>query len=343
MTKEIGSEFYNDITLKRDQVYLLSGRTALEFIIRDIKKNHEIVSALLPSYCCHTMIEPFFRHNITVRFYDVFFDKNRGLCVDIPDIKKNEIFYYMTYFGFSQIFGIDLERIRKQSAVIIEDKTHSWLCKESKCDADYTYTSYRKWARFDAIALATKEKGVFSDFPLEFNHKYCEMRKQAADLKQNFIEFSKGNKQRFLDLFGEAEELLGSDYVGYKPMSETMAKFLCWDTVSVSERRRKNAQILIDGLKDLPDVQLMYNSVEDGTVPLFVPILIEKQRKALIKFLIDNAVYCPVHWPKSSFHNGISKRADMLYNQELSLICDQRYKEEEMKHIVELIRMYYMR
>ena len=36
MIKEIGSDFWNDGPVRQDQIYLLSGRTALEFIIRDI-------------------------------------------------------------------------------------------------------------------------------------------------------------------------------------------------------------------------------------------------------------------------------------------------------------------
>ena len=59
--------------------------------------------------------------------------------------------------------------------------------------------------------------------------------------------------------------------------------------------------------------------------------------------LIDNAIYCPIHWPKSEFHRGISQRAEMLYSQELSLVCDQRYGSDDMNRIVECIRKYYKR
>lgn len=343
MIKEIGSDFWNDGPVRQDQIYLLSGRTALEFIIRDIIKQHSIRSVLLPSYCCHTMIEPFFRHGISVRFYDVYFDEQRGLSVDVPELQDDEAFYYMTYFGFSDLSGVDLRKIRESCATVIEDKTHSWLNRSSNCGTDYSYVSYRKWTGFDAIALATKAKGFFSELPTKVNKKYSAMRRQAFAIKRAFIESDEGEKNHFLNLFGEAEELLETDYVGYKPMMETMAAFLQLDTVQITESRRRNAEILINGLNDIPEIKLIFQTMNDNDVPLFVPILVRKNRTELRKYLIDNAIYCPIHWPKSTYHDGISKRAEKLYQQELSLICDQRYNSDDMNRIVERIKNYYKR
>ena len=169
------------------------------------------------------------------------------------------------------------------------------------------------------------------------------MRRQAFAIKRAFIESDEGEKNHFLNLFGEAEELLETDYVGYKPMMETMAAFLQLDTVQITESRRRNAEILINGLNDIPEIKLIFQTMNDNDVPLFVPILVRKNRTELRKYLIDNAIYCPIHWPKSTYHDGISKRAEKLYQQELSLICDQRYNSDDMNRIVERIKNYYKR
>lgn len=340
--KEIGSEFWNNGPIRRDKTYLLSGRTALEYIIRDIVKCHSVKSVLLPSYCCHTMIEPFVRHGISIRFYDVYFDNTNGLSVEIPQPQENEIFYYMTYFGFCYLSGAELHKM-KDFMVVIEDRTHSWLSGKGICYADYSYASYRKWTGFDAIALAIKENGDFSEFPESLNIEYSNLRRQASFIKREFIDFGIGEKQKFLDLFERAEELLAVDYVGYKPSAETMAAFLQLDKEYIARRRQQNARILIGGLKDVPEIKLMFQSVEDTEVPLFVPILLEKNRVELRKYLIDNEIYCPVHWPKSTYHDGISQRAEELYSQELSVVCDQRYDFDDMNRIVECIRRYYKR
>ena len=86
--KEIGSEFWTVPGKYGDIAYLLAGRTALEYIIREILARTNICSVLLPSYCCHTMIEPFVRHNIHVRFYDVFFDDDK-----VAEVYKKHDFY----------------------------------------------------------------------------------------------------------------------------------------------------------------------------------------------------------------------------------------------------------
>lgn len=122
-----------------------------------------------------------------------------------------------------------------------------------------------------------------------------------------------------------------------------MAAFLQLDTTHIARNRQRNARILIDGLQDIPEIELMFQTMQDDEVPLFVPVLLRENRAKLRKYLIDNAIYCPIHWPKSEFHKGISQRAEMLYSQELSLVCDQRYGSDDMNRIVECIRKYYKR
>lgn len=342
MFREIGSEFWNDGPQKRDQVFLLSGRTALEFVIRDMKKRLDVKSALLPSYCCHTMIEPFYRHGVSVRFYDVYFNKEHGLSAEIPPAHENEVFYDMTYFGFRHL-AKSSQPSQNDFVAFIEDKTHSWLSDNKESTADYSYASYRKWTGFDALALATKREGEFSNFPTLFNSQYSDLRKRAASMKRSFMESGTGDKQDFLDLFAKAEEALEKDYVGYKPTSETIAAFAQLDVSTIAETRRRNARILIEGLKDVSEITLIFPSVKDDEVPLFVPILLRENRNELRKMLIKNAIYCPIHWPKSYYHQSISQRANELYIQEMSLVCDQRYRTDDMNRVVECIRKYYKR
>ena len=103
--KEIGSDFWKAELKKNDIRFFLSGRTALEYIIRDICTDTVFDSVLLPSYCCHTMIEPFVRHGMDIRFYDVYYSQGK-LCADIPEPQKREIFFLIEYFGYSKLFGI---------------------------------------------------------------------------------------------------------------------------------------------------------------------------------------------------------------------------------------------
>lgn len=363
---EIGSEFWEASDTGKKK-YLLSGRTALEYIIRDILEKHHVASVLMPSYCCHTMIEPFIRHGIEVRFYDVYFEKSRGLRAELPgewdalENHDNEIFYYMTYFGFSKLYGINLEVILKSYSLIIEDQTHSWLSgdesREEGIFADYTYVSFRKWTGLYGIAGAKKINGRFIPDTGESGGNYTERRKEAMRLKEGFIEKQKSLengiedeqekeltqkcKKVFLAEFGDAEGYLKNDYVGYTPTAECLLQFMSTDWDFIKEQRRSNADVLLQGLKGIPACTLIYESRKDTDTPLFVPILVNDNRDGLRKYLIEHEVYCPVHWPLSSYHEGISGRGKGIYSEELSLICDQRYSREDMERVIRLIKDYF--
>ena len=74
--REIGGEFWkHQLSACPDHAYniayLLSGRTALKFIIDDICQEADFRKILLPSYCCESMIKPFLTSGIEVQFYSV--------------------------------------------------------------------------------------------------------------------------------------------------------------------------------------------------------------------------------------------------------------------------------
>lgn len=363
---EIGSEFWEASDTGRKK-YLISGRAALEYIIRDILAECNAGSVLMPSYCCHTMLEPFVRHRIKIRFYDVFYDKDKGLSVELPEESvntetyRNEIFYYMTYFGFSQLSGIEAEKIRERFDLVIEDRTHSWLSIDpirSEVVADYTFTSFRKWTGVYGIAEARKMTSAFIVETGNIGKEYTIKRKDAMALKAEYIsrqkilekdnalpfpkiDITQDSKKVFLEKFSDAERCLDQTYIGYTPNSECAWQFLHADWDFLIEQRRKNADVLIQGLKEIQEVTLLFKNRTKTDTPIFVPILVEDGRDRLRDYLIKNQVYCPVHWPLSEYHQGLSDRARDIYNKELSIICDQRYTKKEMKFIVCLIKDYF--
>lgn len=344
MITEIGSEFWNISSRKTDKKYFLSGRTALDYIIRDIKQTHTVKSALLPSYCCHTMIEPFYRNGIKVRFYDVFFDREIGLRAEIPKAYPNEIFYYMKYFGYGNIQGVNIEYIKSKWELIIQDKTHSWLSDNEDDFYDYSYASYRKWFGISGIAVAEKNAGKFVICcGNETNKQYCRLRKNAALLKNKYMCGENVEKSTYLSMFNEAEELLERDYVGYVPEADAFEGFLNVDTDIIKKKRKENAKILTDGLRDNPEISLIFQKTDVYDVPLFIPVIIKAGRDGLKNFLIENNIYCPVHWVFSEYHKELNERSRAIYQQELSLICDQRYNAEDMKRILNVIYAYYVR
>ena len=100
---EIGSEFWTrqePIGKEKasNEEYLLSGRTALRFIIDDVCGEREIKKVLLPSYCCESMIRPFADRGISVQFYrvdlggvDLPFDNDADLILLNEDLSFHTV------------------------------------------------------------------------------------------------------------------------------------------------------------------------------------------------------------------------------------------------------------
>ena len=93
----------------------------------------------------------------------------------------------------------------------------------------------------------------------------------------------------------------------------------------------------------MPEIKLIYEKLSEADVPLFVPTMIKDDRDRLRRHLIDKKIYCPIHWPISEYHYGISDLSKKIYEEELSLVCDQRYTEEDMNRIVYEIKAYISR
>ena len=168
------------------------------------------------------------------------------------------------------------------------------------------------------------------------------MRKVAQEKKKKYIESGFGNKQEFLDTFREAERLLDKDYIDYLPIPESISFFFNLDKNLIADARRQNAEVLLKGLKDVPWITPIFPKLGGNDVPLCVPVLVEDTlRNSLRKHLISHQIYCPVHWPVSELHGTISPRTEKIYNSQLSLVCDQRYDEEDMKHIINCINDFY--
>lgn len=341
--KEIGSEFWKagKQHLRHDETVYLSGRTALDVIVRDAMKSYGISSALLPSYCCHTMIEPFFCNGVNVRFYDVYVNDDNVLTADIPSPRKNEMLYIMKYFGDTDLHYEGEGKLLSGWTVSAEDMTHSCFNMDYSSQADYWFMSYRKWFAVEGIAVAGKRNAKLPEPERGQNKTYFERRSRAFSLKQRFMNDESVEKQVLLDAFEQAEVLLGEDYMdfgaGYEEIYD-LFRFL--DGIEdVHLKRRSNAKLLIDGLAGLRCIKIFSDFQDDKKSPLFVPVIVEDgMRDSLRKYLVSKDIYCPVHWPLSNRHQGLSERAAKLYGQELSLVCDQRYSVDDMEWIIAAIK-----
>ena len=333
MRKEIGSEFW-DVPLSNKEngifsenvAWFLSGRSALCAIIADAKNKRNVKKVYLPSWCCDSMILPFLKNGIEVKFYPVYFDAGK-LIQEIPEVEEDEMILVLDYFGYS----LGSEKV-KGEGVVIRDVTHSVFSK-SYNDADYYFGSLRKWCGFLTGGFAV---GVSSPI-LEADECYINMRRQAMKEKAEYICGESDNKG-YLSVYAAAEDLLDKYTVSGADKNDILLASKV-DVSFLKERRRSNASLLLEAFSDVA----VFNSLGDDDCPLFVPIVLpEGERDELRRFLISHKIYCPVHWPISELH-VLDQKTDSVYKRELSLVCDQRYDIEDMSRIIETVNEFYKR
>lgn len=334
--REIGSEFWLErepvaISHDRDGCYVLSGRTAIDLIIQDILKTRKIQRVYMPGWCCDSMIAPFVAHDIQINLYDISFDDGLKCHTDITD--DTDVFYVTNYFGYKNTLSIEtVKKFKEQGSIILYDRTHSFLMEDDPylALADYSFASIRKWMGVVAGAVVNGVK----DCQLKpYPHLGC--KEQAMRMKKVFMEGDNSiDKQAFLKLYGEFGHYLVEDYQNYEMDDLSYTLYKKEDFAAMRRKRRENAKYLHENLKGVRFI----GELTDKVVPLFVPVFFEttEQRDAVRKRLIEEQIYCPIHWPKSQLVNS-KMQVNRIFDTELSLICDQRYTTKDMARIVAVI------
>ena len=336
MAKELGSEFWNVPTASAESgvfpqstQWYLSGRSALQAIIAEL---NDIKTVAMPSWCCDSMVKPFADAGIKVDFYPVYLQQ--GLVQEINT--DCDALFLMDYFGFSS----DAPKLSEYKGIVIRDITHSVFSAVYN-DAQYYFGSLRKWCGVLTGGYARTKDGHALIAGNADASDYTGLRAEAMRLKDCYISGTadtSGNivcDKKYLKIFDSAEDIL--ENIGIAPAAENdvyLARLL--DVDFIVSRRRANARILMDAFSDW----LIFKKLRDTDCPMFVPVIVpDNERNALRRFLISRDIYCPVHWPVSKYHR-LNENERRLYDNELSLVCDQRYTEEDMRYMVDTIKAF---
>ena len=362
MLKEIGSEFWTGCTplanreeysMRPKAIYeshphqiveTLSGRTALEHIVEIVVKKGK-KSAYLPAFCCHTMIEPFLTHGISVSFYDVTLTEN-GLHRWVDENHHCDCILLMDYFGHTDSETVEIALHEKEKGVTtIYDATHSLYSEVNYFPYDFIYGSYRKWTDINCGFLAWKEpldRGNITQNVSE-GDAYPIMREKLFNMKASYMDDVAISKDEFLPLVNAAESILEEQYHHKMPDDRSRDVLKHTDVGFLKKARKQNAKFLMEAIKDMNDsrIRCFNTTINESDTPLFVAVSVAlEDRDSLRKHLIANQIYCPIHWPISEIHPRRSQ-SQVLFDLELSLVCDQRYGLDDMQRMVDNIAAYF--
>lgn len=327
---EIGSEFWTVETQERENNFFppniqwfLSGRSALKAVIKNLDNCKTVA---MPSWCCDSMIKPFIDVGIEVKYYPVYWQD--GLIEEIST--DCDILFLIDYFGHTS----DSVSLSGYKGVVVRDCTHSLFSGTSN-DADYYFGSLRKWSGLWTGGYAWTRSDRMLSIDSSDDNGFALLRKEAMAKKKEYIKGEIHDKD-YLFLFNKAEETLNDmGIVSAADRDVRIAQRI--DVNGIRSQRRKNANVLMEAFPEL----LIFRDYNDQDCPMFVPILVPNaERDALRAYLTNNNIYCPVHWPISELHRLDSKEKS-IYDNELSLVCDQRYTTNDMHRMVDVIMTFW--
>src|SRR5699024_1422984 len=285
-----------------------------------------------------SMLSSFIKHGIDITYYDVSINSN-GLTYHIDYSQDVDLFFAMSYFGVEHSMDEVIKKFKSLGTIILEDITHRLLSEISFSKyADYGVASLRKWFAIPTGRLLVSKTNI-NIKPNKKSDIFVQDQIKAMELKTSYLNENKVEKEAFFKLYNRLnQEIQEIDYLfKIDKTSEQILHKL--DVNNIKQIRKENARIMYENLRQYSLINMLQETVDlSQMTPLYVPIIVQSKeiRDKLVKHLSDNQIYSPVHWPKPTEIN-LNNRNNALYEQEISLICDQRYSRNDMRKIIEKI------
>ena len=327
------NEFFN---LKNNHKFFSSGSNALSYIFR--KENLKNKKVLVPNYCCWSSILPIIEEfNCKLDFYNI---KN-DLSLEIPKITNADAIIIINYFGINDYKkeGLKLRKTNPEICIILDNVQALFELKNNGIKgkwANWQFFSFRKFLPSPGGGLALHlEKQMKPGKPIITN--YDKIWNNASKLKKSFLSNQiRINEIEYLKEFEIAKyELRNSSKIKISKLSYDQINLQSFK--SIAHSRIRNYKILYNALSDLKETKYYFYELGKNCTPLFFPlILINDERKTLLNKLKSKKLFCPIHWPltKSKFTIKLPKFNDNI----ISIPIDQRYSEQDIRQISELLR-----
>ena len=295
----------------KNAIRLNTGRNCLEYILR----TRGYKKIFVPYYTCEAVMEPINKMDILYEYYhiDIHFEIR-----DHINLKADEALLYTNYFGLKQYYVEHLAK--KVGNQLIVDNTQAFYAKPIQ-GIDTFYTCRKFFGVADGAYL-------YIDKLLDETFEQDESYDRMAHLLKR-IDLSA--EQGFVD-FRRTDDSLNNQPI--RKMSKLTQRIMqSIDYESAAKKRRENYLILYEVLGEKNNLELALNK---DAVPMVYPFL--SSIKWLREKLIENRVYVARYWPIVLEWSTKDDIETLFTYQIQPLPIDQRYGEEDMKRIIEIIK-----
>ena len=338
--KEFGSDFqyinsYDSgrahlTNVFRDAVLLASGRQCIVSLIRQYGWKR----VWIPDYFCYEVIETIKEQtSVKVVFYEDT-PLSEGTVTDLP-FQGGDVLLRMNYFGLRN------HRSNKCITVpVIEDHSHDpfghWALYS---DADWCISSIRKILPIPEGGMMWSPKGNalgVSFQPSKKNEQIAAIRWEGMEMKAKYLNGEDIIKNEFRKKYTETEEWFDK---AEPSLIDDRSRNVVSEELDINlwqGAKRKNWNLL-KSLVEKETCRIL--EPEDESCTMFSLVLLfesKKHREAVRKKLIEASVYPAILWTVSSC---ASMEARSFSDRMLSVHCDGRYQEEDVRQLAEILNL----
>ena len=299
--------------LHREAIKLNTARNCFEYIL--LARNYSKV--YIPYYTCDVLLQPLHKHGISYEFYhiDEYLEP-----IATPHLKKNEVFLYTNYYGLKQKCVERLVGIYGSKLII--DNAQAFYA--SRIEGVDTFYSPRKF-------VGVPDGGyLYTDCILDRNI----VQDKSYDRMQHLLQRIDEGAEAAYALFKANSALLGNVPIRWMSvLTERLLEGVDYDRVK--SRRVENFRYLHGALAE--SNRLSIDFLNDA-VPMVYPYYTGDF--TLRSRLIKEKIFVATYWPNVLQWCSPADTEYALCNHILPLPIDQRYGEEDMERIIQLIKSW---
>ncbi len=295
-----------------------TGRNCLEYILR-VRAYKKIY---IPYFTCEVVLQPIEHLGLAYEFYSVDWNMEP---IYLPNLEADEVFLYTNYYGLKDRYVAYLTN-RYGNQLIVDNALAFYSTQKG---GDQFFTAYKFFGVSDGAYLEMNEANPFiplqEDFPQDTSFQRMKHLLWRIDTcaEDGFMEF-KRSKESMAEM-------------PISKMSRVTERILgTLDYEEIRRIRNVNFRILDELVGTQNLLQPLTKNLSNDCAPMAYPFYVENADEVRRR-LFANRIYPAQYWPNVLEWCQPDSVEYQLANNILALPIDQRYGEEEMKRIIEII------
>lgn len=321
LPKAIGGYFELELPLQRKQLYpnaigFQTARAAFYALLTEGTPSR----VWMPKYICDAMLDPLKATKTEIVFYDL--DSGLGVPNDVQ-IEDSDWLLYVNYFG---VCAAQEDKLLKRfnPSQLIFDHSQAFFSPPGDCLA--TIYSPRKFFGVPdgGLLLTSLDVMVPEEIDAGSVARCTHLLKRLDGTPEAGYQDYNNAEETFCDIQPRRQSLL------------TDRLLISIDYDACKQQRNANFNYIHDQFNHLNELCFDTSRI-DG--PMCYPLLIDDA--TIRERLLANRIFVPIYWTEVGRRVNPSSFERYLLDKCLPIPCDQRYMQEDMMHIIELVNNFF--